>query len=68
VKRLNVSLQELEVIGDTQQGFKKVHLTIHTLLRNTECITHSFSTYRVAVEIFLDIRRAFDKAWTFHHI
>jgi hypothetical protein len=65
LRRLNFQLRELEAIRNDQYSFKTGHSTTHALLRNVECITHSFNNNNKAtVALFLDTERPFDKIWT----
>lgn len=63
LNRLQVHIDENNILNPEQCGFRQAHSTNHQLLRLTDKIVNGFNTNRSTGVIFLDIAQAFDRVW-----
>ncbi|XP_071052908.1 uncharacterized protein [Onthophagus taurus] len=61
--RLQISVQDLNLIQDEQFGFRPKHSTVHQVLRLVEHITDGFNRNQSTCAVFFDVAKAFDKVW-----
>ena len=57
------NLQSLNIIPDSQFGFRAKHSTIHQIHRLTDLISSSFEKNQYCPGVFLDVSQAFDRVW-----
>jgi hypothetical protein len=62
-RRLQIMIDEADLIPEIQHGFRAGHSTNHQLLRVIEYITKAFNYKTFTTGLFLDIAKAFDKVW-----
>lgn len=63
--RLNLELDDLDVLREEQVGFRQKLSTVQQALRLSVIIQEAIKHKDVALATFLDISKAFDKVW--HH-
>ncbi|GJQ65566.1 hypothetical protein Trydic_g7665 [Trypoxylus dichotomus] len=61
--RLREETDDLDVIPDCQFGFRSEQSTTHQVLRLIEHIKEGFNRRECTGAVFLDVAKAFDKAW-----
>ena len=63
LKRLEIIIEERQLIPDHQFGFGKQHSTIDQVHRITDMIERSLEGKNICSVIFLDVDKAFDQVW-----
>ncbi|CAL8068997.1 unnamed protein product [Orchesella dallaii] len=61
ISQLNSYLKRMNVLSNSQFGFRERHSTHHALLGITEFIRESYENNEVCIILALDFRKAFDK-------
>ena len=61
--RLDVIIQQKDLLPNHQFGFRKKHSTIQQIHRVTNKIITDFDNKMFCVSVFLDVAKAFDKVW-----
>ncbi|GJQ75498.1 hypothetical protein Trydic_g17585 [Trypoxylus dichotomus] len=63
LRRLKDEVEDLEIIPDSQFGFRSEHNTTLQVLRVVEHIKQGFNLKEYTGAVFLDVAKAFDKVW-----
>lgn len=63
LKRLNVIIEDRNLIPTHQFGFRSKHSTVEQVHRVTNEIEKSFNENKICSGVFIDVAQAFDKVW-----
>ena len=61
--RLLKYCDDVDLLPNSQFGFRSKHSTIHALIRLLEEVSMGFNDLKVTIAVFLDIEKAFDTMW-----
>jgi len=64
LKRIYLIINDLNIIPNTQFGFKNKCSTLHQVYKITDIISSSLETKNHFEAVFLDVAQAFDRVWS----